>query len=154
MLKKFVVPALVALGLVGATLAPVAHAQKPTPAPKMGGKMDKMKPKSDKKMPMRGKDGKFLKKGDKKDDDAKKGGKKGPERGPDGKFLKKSDKMKPVGKMGKMSGGKMGKSDKMDKMSGGKMASGKPEWDAKVNRWRLNGKFVSEADALKMGGKK
>ena len=40
MLKKIVVPALVALGLFGSSLAPVAHAQKPTPAPKMGGKMD------------------------------------------------------------------------------------------------------------------
>lgn len=132
MLKKFVVPALVALGVLGASLAPVAHAQKPTPAPKMGGKMDKMKPKSDKKMPMRGKDGKFVKKD------------------------KKSDKMKPAGKTDKMSGGKMGKSDKKPagKMAGGKMASGKPTWDAKLNRWRLNGKFISEADAMKMGGKK
>ena len=51
MIKKFVVPALVALGLLGTSLAPLAYAQKPTPAPKMGGKMDK-KPttkKSDKK---------------------------------------------------------------------------------------------------------
>ena len=127
MLKKIVVPALVALGLFGASLAPAAHAQKPTPAPKMGGKMDKMKP-ADKKMPMRGKDGKFLKKSDKKTVVKK-------------TVVKKSDKMSGD----KMSGGKM---------SGDKMVSGKPMWDAKVNRWRLNGKFIKEADALKMGGKK
>ena len=138
MLKKIVVPALVALGLFGSSLAPVAHAQKPTPAPKMGGKMDKMKPaskKGDKKMPERGKDGKFVKKGDKKPAGKMSGG--------------KMDK-KPAGKM---SGGKMDKKP-AGKMSGGKMAAGKPMWDAKLNRWRLNGKFISEADAMKMGGKK
>ena len=133
MLKKIVVPALVALGLFGASLAPAAHAQKPTPAPKMGGKMDKMGGKMDKMKPA-----------------DKKGDKKTPARGKDGKFLKKSDKKTVVKKT------VVKKSEKMsgDKMSGDKMVSGKPMWDAKLNRWRLNGKFIKEADALKLGGKK
>ena len=145
MFKKLVAPALIALGIAGASLAPAAHAQKPSPSPKMGGKMDKMAGgkmaggKMDKKMPMRGKDGKFVKKSDKMSGGKMAGG----------------SKMS-GGKMDKMAGGKM---DKMagGKMAGGKMdkmAAGKPVYDAKLNQWRLNGKFIKASDAIKMGGKK
>lgn len=121
MLRKIAAPALISLSLLGASLAPAAFAQKPTPAP---GKSDKMG---------------SSKMGSKK---------KTPERGADGRFKKKATPAPAKSKMGttKMGTAKMGKSMGAP--------AGKPTWDAKIKRWRLNGKFISEAEALKLGGKK
>ncbi len=188
MFRKIVVPALVALGLLGSSLAPLsAYAQKPTPAPKsdkMGSDKKTTKKKSDKKGPERGPDGKFLskkKKSDKKEGDKMAGDKPKTDATPKPKKKKsdkKDDKMGATTGTGKMDATPKPKRKKSDKMSSdkteatprperkkksekkesGKMVANptgeKPVWDAGVKRWRLNGRFIKEADALKMGGKK
>jgi hypothetical protein len=168
MFRRIVVPALVALGLLGPSVVPSALAQGPTPAPKSdkmsGGKMGSKK----KKGPERGPDGKFLSKKKKGDDAPKADATPKPKR----KKSEKSDKMGSDKKDDTTEAPKADatpkprrkKSEKSDKMGSSKMGSSKskvsnptgekPVWDANVKRWRLNGRFISEADALKMGGRK
>ncbi len=75
-----------------------------------------------------------------------------PARDAKGRFVKAGgEKMATAG--GKMAGGdKMASGSKMP--GGDKMAAGKPVWNAKANRWTLNGKFISEDAAKKLGAKK
>jgi hypothetical protein len=136
MLRNRVISSLIALGALSVfSLSALAQGGKPAET-KPAEKGAKTKPQRDDK-------GRFMKA------DAKKPG---PARDEKGRFVKSGDKTATAGAP-KMAGdaGKMASSSKMASSA----KPGKPVWNAKLKRWQgPDGKIMSEADALKAGGKK
>lgn len=144
MLRFRMISSLIAMSTLGVfSLSALAQDAKPGDKKPAG----KMAPATKKEGPKRGPDGKFIKADAKKDETKKEG----PKRGPDGKFVKADTAGKPAEAGSKMAGGKMAGGSKMAPAA---KSGDKPVWDAKANRWRLNGKFIKEEEALKLGGKK
>ena len=138
MLRNRVLSSLIALGAVSLfSLSAFAQGTKPGET-KPGEKGAKTATQRDAK-------GRFIKADAKKEEPKKAGA----ARDAKGRFVKAGgEKMATAGAPKMAAGSKMAGAPKM-------AATGKPVWNAKINRWHgPDGKLMKEADALKAGGKK